>query len=226
MFRLIVFDIDGTITRHVSSWQMIHEKLGMWDNLACRWQENFLKGRISYDEFCRLDAACWKGMPESKISAIFWPVRYAKNAKACLIKLKKMGFKLAALSTGLQYSANAISKDIDFDFTLTNILASRKGIMTGGVRINIRHGAKAAALKQVRKRFGLKKNEVISVGDSAGDIPLAKNSGYFIAFNSRDMALSDMAHYDCKTGDFKDIYNKILEITSKKTNNFKERPCL
>jgi len=33
-FKMIVFDIDGTITRHISSWRLIHEKLGLWDVLA------------------------------------------------------------------------------------------------------------------------------------------------------------------------------------------------
>ncbi|MFA5068641.1 MAG: HAD-IB family phosphatase [Candidatus Omnitrophota bacterium] len=224
MFRMIAFDIDGTITEHISSWQMIHEKLGLWNDFASRYQERFLQGKISYDQFCRLDAACWKGLPEARISDIFHPVKYIKNAKSCLKKLKKKGFKLAALSTGLQYTADAIAKDVGFDFILTNILTARAGVMTGDVRINISHGAKNRALGQVIKRFGLKRNEVISVGDSAGDIPLVKNSGYFIAFNSSNKALSDMADYNCKSGDFKDVYDKIIEITQEEIKKHRRTP--
>ena len=56
-YKLIVFDIDGTITRHISSWRYIHEKLGLWDDRAFHYQEDFLAGKISYRRFCELDAA-------------------------------------------------------------------------------------------------------------------------------------------------------------------------
>ena len=68
--RLIVFDIDGTLTRHVSSWQFIHERLGLWENEAIEYQNRFLEGKISYRKFCRLDAAHWKGIPEKRITNV------------------------------------------------------------------------------------------------------------------------------------------------------------
>ena len=69
-YKLIVFDIDGTITRHISSWRYIHEKLGLWDVLARKYQDQFLAGKISYRRFCELDAAHWKGMPVRKLYSI------------------------------------------------------------------------------------------------------------------------------------------------------------
>ena len=101
-YRLIILDIDGTITRHISSWRYIHEKLGIWTDRAFRYQEDFFAGKISYRRFCELDAAHWKGMPESRIRRIFKSVRYSRNAAACIRRLKAQGFKLAAISTGLQ----------------------------------------------------------------------------------------------------------------------------
>jgi len=44
-YKLIIFDIDGTITRHISSWRYIHERLGLWADRAFRYQEDFLAGR-------------------------------------------------------------------------------------------------------------------------------------------------------------------------------------
>ena len=190
---------------------MIHEKLNMWNAFACKYQRQFLAGEISYKRFCQLDAECWKGMPQEKISALFQPVPYVKNAKRYLRKLKDKGFKLAAISTGLQYIADNIKKDLFFDFVLSNKLVSRKGVLTGSVRINIAHGAKGKILKSIFKRFKVKPHEVIGVGDSAGDIPLLKGVGYSIAFNSLDKTLSKIANCDCKTGDFKEVYDKIME---------------
>jgi phosphoserine phosphatase len=215
MYKLIIFDIDGTITRHVSSWQMIHEKLNMWKEFASAYQKKFLDGKISYKRFCELDAKCWKGMPEEKISSIFKPLKYIKNAPTCLRRLKGKGFRLAAVSTGLQYTAETLKKDLCFDFVLSNRLLSRKGILTGAVKINISHGAKGKALKEIFRYFQISPHEAIGVGDSEGDIPLLRGVGYAIAFNSSSQELSSIADYSCKTPDFKEVYSKIREISLK-----------
>jgi len=212
-YKLIIFDIDGTITKHISSWRYIHEKLGLWYDLAYRYQEKFLAGKISYREFCELDAAHWKGMPEKKIRAIFQKAPYVKNAKRYLRNLKEMGFRLVAISTGLQYIADRIKKELGFHYVLSNRLISRKGILTGKVKINITHGAKGKILRRILKRFRVKPEEVIVVGDSSGDIPLVKNSGYSIAFNSSDREFSRMVDYDCGTKDFKEVVEKIVSIS-------------
>jgi len=208
-YKLIIFDIDGTIIKHISSWRYIHEKLGLWDELAFVYQNKFLSGKISYKKFCELDAAHWKGLPEQKIKNIFMEARYAKNVKQCIKRLKKMGFKLAAVSTGLQYMADRIKKELGFDYVLSNRLISRKGILTGRVKINIPYGATGRILGRVIKKFHVRPCEVISVGDSAGDIPLAKCSGYSIAFNSSDKELSRVVDYNCRANDFREVYKRI-----------------
>ena len=214
-YKLIIFDIDGTITTHISSWRYIHEKLGLWQDRAFKYQEDFIAGKIDYRKFCELDAAHWKGMRESKIRNIFKNVRYSKNAKSCIKKLKEQGFKLAAVSTGLQYMPERIKKEMKFDYAVSNRLVSRSGKLTGGVSIKLAHGAKHEVLSTIFKKFGLRPHEVISVGDSEGDIPLAKETGYSIAFNSTSRELSKMVDYNCKTRDFNEVYRKIIKTSGK-----------
>lgn len=214
-YKLIIFDIDGTITTHISSWRYIHEKLGLWKDRAFRYQEDFFAGKISYRKFCELDARHWKGMDESRIRRIFKSVRYSRNVKLCIRKLKAHGFKLAAVSTGLQYMPDRIKKEMKFDYAVSNRLVSRNGKLTGGVSIKLAHGAKHEVLETVFKKFGVRPREVISVGDSEGDIPLARETGYSIAFNSTSRELSKIADYECRTKDFKEIYRKIVEINGK-----------
>ena len=216
VYKLIVFDIDGTITKHISSWRYIHEKLGLWDALAHRYQDEFLIGNISYRKFCELDAAHWKGISEKKLRNVFNKVPYSKNAVRSIIKLRKTGFILVALSTGLQFMTDRVKKELKFDYALSNRLISRNGMLTGGIKINITHGAKDRILKKILKKFRVKSSEVISIGDSDGDIPIAKFSGYSIAFNSSSKALSKMADYDCKSRDFNEVLSRILLISGNK----------
>jgi len=213
-YKLIIFDIDGTITRHISSWRYIHEKLRLWSGRAFRYQEDFFAGKISYRRFCELDAAHWKGMRMAKMRSIFKNVRYSKNAARSMIKLKKLGFKLAAVSTGLQFMTDRVRSELKFDYAISNRLSSRNGLLTGGVKINLEHGAKHTVLAGIYKKFNVKPHEVISVGDTEGDIPLAKNSGFFIAFNCSSEELRKVAGYTCKTKDFTEVYNKIIAISA------------
>jgi len=214
--KLIIFDIDGTITRHISSWRYIHEELGLWRKRAFRYQERFFAGKISYRRFCELDAAHWRGMPERRIRKIFDGVMYSKNAVPCIRKLRRAGFKLAAISTGLQFMPDRIMRELDFDYAVSNRLLARNGRLTGAVMINIAHGAKHKIVKKIFRRFNVKPREVICVGDSEGDIPLAKECGYSIAFNSSSRELSKISDYNCRTKDFKELYGKILEMNGLK----------
>jgi len=163
-YKLIIFDIDGTITTHISSWRYIHEKLGLWQDRAFKYQEDFLAGRIDYKKFCEL------------------------------------------------YMPDRIRKEMDFDYTVSNRLISRDGKLTGGVSIKLAHGAKHEVLAAIFRKFGVRPREVISVGDSEGDIPLARETGYSIAFNSTSRALSKMADYNCRTKDFTEVYRKIISV--------------
>lgn len=211
-YKLIVFDVDGTITRHVSSWRFIHEKLGLWDVLAKQYQEQFLAGKISYRRFCELDAAHWRGIEEKKLREAFRGVKYSRNAARVIKKLKKKGFRLVAVSTGLQFITDRIKREMGFDYVLGNRLNARKGKLTGGVRINISHGAKGRTVKAILKRFGVKKSEMIAVGDSEGDIPMIKLAGYSIAFNSTSDKLSRLVDHDCRSDDFMEVYDQIIAV--------------
>ena len=212
-YKLIVFDIDGTITRHISSWRYIHEKLGLWDVLAKKYQEQFLAGKINYKRFCELDAAHWKDIEEKQMRDIFKEVEYAKNAAKTLKQLKEKGFKLVAVSTGLQFMAERIEEELGFDYVLTNCLDVHAGRLTGGVTINISHGAKGETLQTLLKNFEVTPKELMAVGDTEGDIPMIEIAGYSIAFNSSSEKLSKLVDYECKTLDFKEVGDKILEIS-------------
>ncbi len=209
-YKTIAFDIDGTISSHVSSWQLIHESLGIWSGEAEAYQEEFLAGRISYRKFCELDAARWKGIKEEKVRKLFSEASYTPNSRECLRELKRLGFKIAAVSTGLQYIPEKIAEKFGFDEVACNRLLAENGRLTGEVRIDVSHGGKGAALRKILAEAGLSAEETIGVGDSEGDIRLAEECGYFIAFNSSSRKLSDAADYECLTGDFREVMDAIL----------------
>ncbi len=209
---LIVFDIDGTLTTHISSWRFIHEKLNLWDALARKYQDQFIKGEINYRQFCELDAAHWKGLEIKKIHKAFEEVKYSKNVKKAISILKKHKIKTAAVSTGLQFITEKIKKDLKINYVIGNRLNSYKGNLTGGVKINISHGEKGKILREIAKRFKIKLKDIITVGDTEGDIPMMEISGFSIAFNADCNKVKKAANYVCKTKDFMEV----VDILKKK----------
>lgn len=213
-FELIAFDIDGTITQHISSWQFIHEKLGQWDNEAIRYQNQFLAGKISYGKFCRLDAAHWKGMDVETLYGLFQEIGYAKNAVRAIRILKDSGYKLVAVSTGIQFIVDRIKEELGFDYVIGNRLNVRKGKLTGGVTINVKHLGKGRVLRDVLRRLHVPPGKVIVVGDSEGDLSMMRMAGYAIAFNALSPAVRKAADYCCRSGDFMEVCDKILELSA------------
>ncbi len=212
-YKAVAFDVDGTISSHISSWQLIHESLGIWSGNAEAYQEKFLAGEISYREFCELDAARWKGIKEEKVRKLFLEASYTPNSRECLRELKRLGFKIAAVSTGLQYIPEIIAEEFSFDAVACNRLLAENGRLTGEVRIDVSHAGKGDALRKILAESDLKAEETIGVGDSEGDIRLAEECGYFIAFNSSSKLLDDAADYKCLSGDFREVMDAILDAS-------------
>ena len=49
--KLVIFDLDGTLTQERSIWEYIHKQLGKWYEFAEEYQNQFLAGKISYEGF-------------------------------------------------------------------------------------------------------------------------------------------------------------------------------
>ncbi len=208
-YKMVVFDMDGTLTRHVSSWQLVHEKLGLWDDDASRYQEQFLKGKISYKKFCELDAIRWQGIPVKKVEKILHAIKYTRNAVKATRQLQALGLKLAIISTGLDILANKVKKELGIDYCVSNKLFVHRGKLTGKVKIAVSHGEKGKMFRKLVKQAGIMPQEAIFVGDSATDVPAARAAGYAIAFNTANRELERIADHVCKTGDFREVLSVI-----------------
>ena len=182
-YRAVLFDLDGTLTPVTSVWRHIHERLGLWEAEAVRHQAAFERGDITYEEFCARDAAHWKGMAESDLRAITDAIPYRPGVNECVAVLKRHGMVLGIISTGLTLLIERVMNELDLEYAIANRLISRGGVLTGDVKVNVEHGRKGEAVDLFCGQFGVDYREVITVGDSDGDISMFEHSGFSIAFN-------------------------------------------
>ena len=208
-FRLVVFDLDGTLTQERSIWEYIHKRLGKWFGFAEEYQKLFLAGKISYEEFCDRDAEVWKGMKMEEVLDIAKTVPFHPGADELIHYLKHEGLKLAMVSSGLSVLSNWVHQQYGFDYSVSNDLLHEHGVLTGKTKIQVYYDKKAEWVKRILKEFGVRSEEVIAIGDSIGDIEMFHMVGFSIAFNSSCSDLDQIANLCISSQNLADIIPKL-----------------
>jgi len=187
--KLAAFDMDGTLTDVRSSWEYLHQRLGIWDGQAALYQERFLAGEISYEEFCRLDAAMWKGMTLERVTSILNEITVRKSAGELIKTVTDMGARPTLLSTGLNILANRLAEKMNFSFHLANELVHRRGILTGEIVVHISTHppgkTKGTLIKDLMNQTKASREETVAIGDSAGDMDMFLEAGLAITVNPK-----------------------------------------
>lgn len=209
LFKLVIFDLDGTLTQERSVWEYIHKQLGKWYGFAEEYQKKFLIGEISYERFCELDAEVWKGMGVEEVLEIVKTVPFHPGVDELIHYLKKRRLKLSMVSSGLSLLSDWVHQKYGFDYSVSNDLLHEDGILTGKVRIQVYYDQKAEWVKKILKQFGMRPEEVIAIGDSKGDIDMFQRVGFSIAFNSSCRDLDQIATLCIQSENLADIIPKL-----------------
>ncbi|RJO64096.1 MAG: hypothetical protein C4523_18890 [Myxococcales bacterium] len=67
--QAIIFDLDGTLTPVASPWRLVHEAFGLWER-AVAYHDQFFRGEIDYETWCRRDVALWQGRSLAEVRAV------------------------------------------------------------------------------------------------------------------------------------------------------------
>jgi phosphoserine phosphatase len=208
-FKLVIFDLDGTLTQEPSIWKYIHLRLGKWYGFIEKYNAKFLAGGISYKELCELEAQTWKGMRVAELLGIVKTVPFHPGVDELIDYLKHKGLKVTMISSGLSILSNWVHQRYGFDYSVSNGLLHENGILTGKVRIQVYYDKKAEWVKKILKQFGMMPEEVIAIGDSKGDIDMFQMVGFSIAFNSSCKELDQMASVCIQSRNLADIISKL-----------------
>jgi len=204
-FILALFDLDGTLTKERSAWEYIHRRLGVWDGYAEKFQEAFLRGEISYDRFCELDAGIWKGMRAADLAGIVREIPLYAGIEDLLGYLRSKEMKLGIISSGLSFLSDWMAEKYGFDYAVANDLGVEEGILNGEIHIHVYYDRKGEWVEEARRRFDARNEEVLAVGDSAGDIAMFRMAGLSIAFNSTSATVDALATFSIRSTDLRDL---------------------
>ena len=204
-FKLVIFDLDGTLTKERSIWEYIHVRLGKWYGFAEEYQTQFLAGKINYQRFCELDAEVWKGMRVEEVLDIVKNVPFHSGVDELINYLKQKTLKLSMVSSGLSLLSNWVHQKYGFDYSVSNDLLHENGVLAGKVKIQVYYDQKAEWVGRILERFEVKPEGVIAIGDSKGDMDMFQMVGYSIAFNSSCSELDQISNICIQSQNIADI---------------------
>jgi len=202
--------MDGVLVDIDSSWQFVHKKLNVdnSDNL-----KQFLNHQISYLEFMKKDIELWGKANINTIKNILDEAPLMKNAKATVAQLKKEGYKTAVISSGISILAERVQRELEIDFVFANrIVADRDGVLTGkGVEV-VNPLNKEAVLRKFASEQHTTPQCCAVIGDTVFDVPMFREAGFSIAFNTDDKRVKKEANVTVEGKDLTGIIPHIVEV--------------
>jgi len=195
--------MDGVLVDIDSSWQFVHRKLNVDNSNNLK---QFLNHQISYVEFMKKDIKLWGKANINTIKSILDEVPLMKNAKSTVAQLTKAGCKTAIISSGISVLAERIQQEVGIDVAFANeILANEAGVLTGkGVEV-VNPLNKKAVLRKFASDQHTTPQCCAVVGDTIFDVPMFREAGFSIAFNTDDKQVRKAANVAVEGKDLKKI---------------------
>jgi len=179
---LVVFDLDGTLTKVDSTWQYLHMRLGTWSTGRLSAQD-YSKGKIDYVDWARQDSSMWRGVELTKLISIIKEIPYVDGAKETISRLTQDGKLSGIVSAGISLLSDRACEYLGMDFAIANELHVSRGRMTGEVTVKVSLSEKGQVIKNIAKQLGVPLSRCAVVGDNSFDLP--NEAGLRIAFNPK-----------------------------------------
>ena len=191
MHSAIVFDLDGVIIESHSSWERLHEYFGADEEKRQKNMNRYFSKEIDYGQWIREDVSLWKREGryphKNQVENALKNYVFIDGSKECIEILKKNEFKLFIVSAGIDLLAQNAGGILGInDIWANGFQYDEKGYLTGGDVWRVDLLRKDKVMDQIIEKYHLKKQEIISVGDSKYDIPMFELSGFSIAFDPKD----------------------------------------
>ncbi len=188
MISSVIFDLDGTLTRIPSPWQYVHERLGVWETTACAYLDEWLSGKISYEEFCRRDTSLWDGRSVDEIYRLLDEIDFNRHVPSVVERLVNAKVPSIIISSGFHYIATKIQAQCAWE----PLLIYANELVDGPqVRINVSGDfaspiSKKMLAERALKLIGSTLSETLVVSDTTRDLEQLCECGHKLLVREED----------------------------------------
>ena len=184
-FGLICFDMDSTLIT-IECIDELADFAGKKKEVS-EVTEAAMRGEIDYRESLRRRLALMAGLDARVLARVFAErLLLSPGARELLEAAQNAGLRTAILSGGFTYFTERLRIELGFDFATSNELEISGGKLTGRVVGEIVDAAaKAGHLLRLADELGLRKDQVIAVGDGANDLQMMAQAGLSVAYRAK-----------------------------------------
>lgn len=196
--RLVLLDMDGTLTPVKSPWQYVHESLGLWEGYGLPLLEAYLARDMDHETFCREDALVWSrhGVPLSRVRQLLEEIPVPEETVAFFAALRQAGLSFAIISTGFLMTARALLHRCGMGWpqaqVAANGLSEREGLIVPQLNVREDHPEKnkSAWSARFQQQFGCSPEQTAALGDSTADEPMFRASAWYCRVKGPEGLLS------------------------------------
>ena len=184
--KLLVADMDSTIIG-----QECIDELADFAGLkreVAEITERAMQGKLDFEAALRERVALLSGLEEDAIARCLTERVVPNPGAATLVRTMRVGGASALLvSGGFLSFAEPIAKLIGFDHLRANRLLFDGNQLSGRVEDPIVDGqAKLDALIETRESIGLRRSDVLAIGDGANDRLMVEEAGLGVAYRAKE----------------------------------------
>jgi len=183
--RLLTADMDSTIIGQECIDELA-DFAGLKDKVA-RITERAMQGELDFPGALRERVRLLAGLDERALSrCLNERVEITAGAETLVQTMRAGGSSCLLVSGGFLSFAEPIASAVGFDRVRANRLVFTGGKLSGEVGDPIVDAmAKRDALVEVREQLGLRREEVLAVGDGANDKLMIEEAGLGVAFRAK-----------------------------------------
>jgi phosphoserine phosphatase len=145
-----------------------------------------LSGEIDFEQSLRDRVSLLAGLEVGALANVAKGITLTPGARTLTRTLKRMGIKTAIVSAGFTRFNMALADQLGIDYSLSNTLDVKDGVLTGGLVGDFVDGPrKAQFLQEIAGEEGIPLDQVVAIGDGANDLDMLSVAGLGIAFNAK-----------------------------------------
>lgn len=182
---LIVSDMDSTLIT-IECIDEIAAGVGLQSEVTAI-TERSMRGEIDFEQSLRARVSLLKGLPITELQRVYDQVlQLSPGAEWLLQQCREHGVKFMLVSGGFTYFTERLKQQYGLDYAYANQLMIKNEVLTGELTGRIIDAqAKADLLAEYSNKLGLKKSQVLAMGDGANDIPMLQLAGLGVAYHAK-----------------------------------------
>jgi phosphoserine phosphatase len=165
-----------------------------------------MQGQLCFDESIKKRVELLKGINVSSFEKIInEKIKFQPHVNEWINYAKSNHLITVVVSGGFTYFVDYVKKSLSMDYAFSNTFEVLNNELTGKLVGDIVNAEKKAELTlKVANQYGIKKAQIMAIGDGANDINMFNESGLSISMHGKPV-LDNLVTWSVKKGYYKTL---------------------